>query len=161
MHAKQISTKQSTCNLNFMQIPSTVFLWHGKQMFPSFLDHPVQVWSGGQMTTRDPRPWPVLDGGGHSSRGTQRVQTVCRPLVKENTLATRYRAVIKGVMTQAQVARDLTEVGVATTRRWRTRDRQGETLENRTSRGRKSAINRLAKIIVLSWPSKGTTPREH
>ena len=33
--------KQSKCFRNIKQISSPVFLWHRKQMFPSFLDHPV------------------------------------------------------------------------------------------------------------------------
>ena len=33
--------KQSTCFRNIMKIRWTVFLWHRKQMFPCFLDHPV------------------------------------------------------------------------------------------------------------------------
>ena len=33
--------KQSTCYQNIMQIHRTVFLWHRKQMFSCFLDHPV------------------------------------------------------------------------------------------------------------------------
>ena len=47
------------------------------------------------------------------------------PVVEELTLSTGYHAVgmIKGGMTQAQVARDL-GVGVDTIRRWQIRDRQ-------------------------------------
>lgn len=79
-------------------------------------------------------------------------------MVKEHPLSTRYRAVgmINGGMTQAQVARDL-GVGVATIRRWQTRDRQGETMENRTGRGRKSAMSRVAKIVV----AKSAFKRQH
>ena len=32
------------CLIHSMQIPWTVFLWQRKQMFPSFLDHPVYRW---------------------------------------------------------------------------------------------------------------------
>ena len=79
-------------------------------------------------------------------------------MVKEHTLATRYRAVgmIKSAMTQAQGGGDL-DVGVATIRRWQTRDSKGETWENRTSRGRKSAMSRLARIIV----AKSAFERHH
>ena len=70
-------------------------------------------------------------------------------MVKELTLSTRYRVVgrIKGGMTQEQVVRDLS-FGVATIRRWQIRDCQGEMLENRKDRGRRSAMSRGTKIVV-------------
>ena len=36
---------QNTCILNIMQIPLAVLFWHRKQIFPSFLDHPVCILS--------------------------------------------------------------------------------------------------------------------
>ena len=79
-------------------------------------------------------------------------------MVKERTLSTRHHAVgmIKGRTTQEEVIRDL-GVGVAMIRRWQTRNRQGETLENRTGRGRKSAISQMAKNAV----AKSAFKRHH
>ena len=51
--------------------------------------------------------------------------------------------------------------GQATIRRWQTRHRQGETMEDHTGRGRKPAMNRVAKIVVAKSGFTGTTPREH
>lgn len=70
-------------------------------------------------------------------------------MVKEHSLSTRYRAVgmVNGGMTQGQVAEEL-GVGVRTIKRWMARDRQGEALENRKGRGRKTSISRVAKIVL-------------
>ena len=79
-------------------------------------------------------------------------------MMKDHTPSTRYRAVgmTKGEMTQGQVARDL-GIGVATIKRWQTRDRYGETLENPKGQGRKSSMSRMAKIVM----AKSAFKRHH
>ena len=74
-------------------------------------------------------------------------------MVNEHMLDYRAFQMIKGGMTQAQIARDL-DVGVAIFRCWQARDRRGDTLENHTGRGRKSTMSRLAKIIVAKAASE-------
>ncbi|XP_037071377.1 uncharacterized protein LOC119092522 [Pollicipes pollicipes] len=83
-------------------------------------------------------------------------------MVKEHKLSIRYRAVgmvkvkVKGGMTQLQVTRGL-GVNEATVRCWLARDRSGDTLENRTSRGQKSALSRVAKMVI----AKSVFKRHH
>ncbi|XP_037084753.1 dipeptidase 1-like [Pollicipes pollicipes] len=60
---------------------------------------------------------------------------------------------VKGGMAQVQVSRDL-GVNVAAIRRWLACDRPGETLENRTGRGRRSALSRVAKIVIAKLAFK-------
>lgn len=70
-------------------------------------------------------------------------------MVKEYSLATRHRAVgmVRGGMTQASVAQTL-GVSVSTMKIWMARDRQGQSLRNRTGRGRKTVLTRVAKIVL-------------
>ena len=70
-------------------------------------------------------------------------------MVKEYPLPTRYRAVgmVNGGMPQVEVAKEL-KIEPRTLRRWMALDRKGVTLENRRGRGRKTAMSRVAKIVV-------------
>ena len=60
-----------------------------------------------------------------------------------------YRAVgmVNGGLIQVQVAKQL-KIGPRTLKRWMALNRRGETLENRKGRGRKTAMSRVAKIVV-------------
>ena len=64
-------------------------------------------------------------------------------------MSTRYRAVgmVNGGTPQVQVAKEL-RIEPRTLRRWMALDRKGEALENRGGRGRKTAMSRVAKIVV-------------
>ena len=70
-------------------------------------------------------------------------------MVQEHSLTIRYRAVgmVNGGRTQSQVAKSLC-VDVRTIQRWMARDRKGQPLKNIPGRGRKAAMDRIAKIVV-------------
>lgn len=70
-------------------------------------------------------------------------------MAKQQSLSTRSRAVgmVSGGMTHGQVAEAL-GVSRRTICRWLSRDRGGQTLENKTGRGRKSSVSRVAKIVM-------------
>ena len=72
------------------------------------------------------------------------------------TLCYRTVGMVKGGMTQAQVAKEL-GINVATIRRWLACDRSEEALENCTGRGQKSSLSRVAKIITITIYSGKST----
>ena len=76
-------------------------------------------------------------------------------MVKEQSLSTRSRAVgmVAGGMTHGQVAEAL-RVSRHTICRWLSRDRDGQSLENQTGRGRKRSVSRVAKIIIAKLVRK-------
>ncbi|XP_043229039.1 uncharacterized protein LOC122385098 [Amphibalanus amphitrite] len=76
-------------------------------------------------------------------------------MAKEYPLSTRYRAVgmVNGGTPQVQVAKEL-RIEPRTLRRWMALDRKGEALENRAGRGRKTAMSRVAKIVVAKSVTK-------
>ena len=70
-------------------------------------------------------------------------------MVKEQSLSARCRAVgmVDGGMTHGQVAENL-GVTLRPICHWMSHDRGGQTLENRTGRGRKSSVIPVAKIVM-------------
>ena len=79
------------------------------------------------------------------------------PMMKEHKPPICYRAMgmIKGGMGLVQATKEL-GIDMSTTGRWLARDRSGEPLENRTGRGRKSALSRVAKIAIAKPTPKCT-----
>ena len=70
-------------------------------------------------------------------------------MVRESTLATRNQAVgmLKVGLTQKSFARQLGTT-IRTVRRWWCRAKSGNSLENLKGRGRKTAIVKVAKIVI-------------
>ena len=70
-------------------------------------------------------------------------------MAKHQSISTRSWAVgmVTGGMTHGQVAEAL-GVSRRTICRWLSRDRGGQTLENKPGRGRKSSVNRVVKIVI-------------
>ena len=102
------------------------------------------------------------DGNGRKSFFRQATQRDRKPQIAlEHKPTISYRAVrmVKGGMTQAQVAREL-GINVATIRRWLARDRSEEALENCTGWGRSHPWAGWRRSQSRSGAAKGTTQQE-
>ena len=76
-------------------------------------------------------------------------------MVRESCLATRNQAIgmLKAGSTQVSIARQLGTT-VRTVRRWWCRAKSGNSLENLKGRGRKTAIGKVAKIVIAKTIGK-------